>query len=185
MSNTVPMKSMNSLRLAFLFLLVTGAALTRLLPHPNNFTAIGAIALLGGACVASGPVGFAMTLAALAISDLFLGMYDLLPVVYASFGVSFLLGRWLRTKRTLPRIVLATLAGAIQFFLITNFACWLYYYPHTWEGLVSCFTLAIPFFQNTLLGDAVFVAALFSGVALVEYLAPSLRETPVSAAELS
>jgi len=179
------MKSMNLPRLAFLFLLVTGAALTRLLPHPMNFTAIGAIALLGGACVTSSRVGLAMTLTALAISDLFLGMYVLLPVVYASFGISFLLGRWLRTKRTIPRTALATLAGTIQFFLITNFACWLQFYPHTWEGLISCFTLALPFFQNALLGDALFVTVLFTSLSLVERSVPALREESRMATTLS
>jgi len=176
------MKSTNFPRAAILFLLVLGAALTRLLPHPLNFTAIGAMALFGGACLTSGWMGIALTLAALGISDLILGSYDLLPVVYASFGLNFLLGRWLRSKRTFTRTTLATLAGSVQFFLITNFACWLYYYPHTMEGLQHCYLLALPFFQNTLLGDLFFVGALFGAWALVERFVPAIREESRSSA---
>jgi len=166
----------NFTRIGLLFIMIVAAALTRLLPHPPNLTAIGAIALFGGACISNRWIAIGMTLAALAISDLFLGVYELLPVVYLSFLISFLLGRWLRSHRNLANTVYVVLAGAIQFFLITNFACWWYYYPHTPAGLISCLTLAIPFFQYTLLGDLLYVTALFGGLALVERSLPAIRE---------
>jgi len=163
-------------RISLLFVMIVAAALTRLLPHPPNLTAIGAIALFGGACISNRWIAIGMTLAALAIGDLFLGVYELLPIVYLSFGISFLLGRWLRSRRTIANTTYATLAGAAQFFLITNIACWWYYYPHTSAGLASCFTLAIPFFQYTLLGDTLFVTVLFGSLALIERYLPAIRE---------
>ena len=47
------------------------------------------------------------------------------------------------------------------FFLISNFGVWLLGYPHTLEGLITCYTLAIPFFGNTLIGDLMFTGGLF------------------------
>lgn len=76
-------------------------------------------------------------------------------------------------------IASVTLLGAIQFFITTNFACWLLYYPRTPAGFTACFVGAIPFFQNTLLGDAVFTTVLFGGMALIEKGVPAVRETPL------
>jgi hypothetical protein len=67
------------------------------------------------------------------------------------------------------------------FFLLTNFAVWAggSLYPHTAEGLAACFTAAIPFFRNSLLGDATYATILFGAWALVEARFPVLRPTPV------
>jgi hypothetical protein len=152
------------------------AALARLIPHPPNFTPIGAMALFGGACFADRRLGFVVPLAALLLSDVVIGLHILMPVVYGSFALNVLLGRWLRTRRTVVTTAAVTLAGSVQFFIVTNFACWVSFYPHTVEGLVTCYVAAIPFFQNTLLGDAVFVCVLFGGLAAAERTFPALRE---------
>ena len=41
-------------------------------------------------------------------------------------------------------------------------------YPHSWAGLAECFTMALPFFRNSLLGDLAYTAAAFTlfGLAL-------------------
>ena len=73
-----------------------------------------------------------------------------------------------------------TLAGSVLFFVWTNFGVWAFWnlYPHTLEGLVACYTAAIPFFRNTLLGDVVYSTALFGGFALAERFLPVLRDLP-------
>jgi hypothetical protein len=95
-----------------------------------------------------------------------------MPVVYGCFALNVLLGCWLRSHCRFVPIALVTAVGAVQFFIITNFACWLYWYPHTLEGLCACYVAAIPFFHNTLVGDAVFTTMLFGGLALAEAAAP-------------
>jgi hypothetical protein len=70
----------------------------------------------------------------------------------------------------------------VQFFIITNFACWVLNYPHTLEGFVACYVAALPFFHNTLVGDVVFTAVLFGGLAVAQAIAPVLREEPQLAA---
>jgi hypothetical protein len=168
-------------RFVALAVFIVLAALARLIPHPPNFTPVGAMALFGGACLADRRLALLLPLTTLFLSDLFLGLHVLIPVVYGSFAVNVLLGRWLRSRRTFASTAAVTLAGSVQFFVVTNFACWLLWYPHTVEGLVTCYVAAIPFFQNTLLGDAVFATALFGGLAVAERGFPVLREpTPAA-----
>ncbi|MFA4818191.1 MAG: DUF6580 family putative transport protein, partial [Parcubacteria group bacterium] len=64
-------------------------------------------------------------------------------------------------------------ASSITFFLVTNFAVWAFFdwYPHTWAGLITNFTLALPFFRNTLLGDVFYTGVLFGAYELALYLA--------------
>jgi hypothetical protein len=169
----------NQSRLLAITAFVLLAALARLLPHPPNFTPIGAMALFGGACLANRRLAFVLPLASLFLSDLVLGLHALIPVVYGSFTLNVLLGRWLRSRRSVINTAAVTLIGSIQFFVTTNFACWLLWYPHTAEGLVACYVAAIPFFQNTLLGDAVFATGLFGALAVAERGFPVLRERPV------
>jgi hypothetical protein len=160
------------------------AALSRLLPHPPNFTPIGAIALFGGACFANRWQAFFVPLAALFLGDLVLGFHILMPVVYGAFTLEVCLGLWLRRRRRLLPIASAVLAGSVMFFLISNFGVWalLGTYPRTPAGLFACYIAGIPYFGNTLLGDAVYCTALFGGLTLAESAFPRLREPlPIAA----
>jgi hypothetical protein len=154
------------------------AAALRIAPHPWNFTPVGAMALFSGAVIRNRRLAFLVPLLALFLGDIFIGFHKLMPIVYASFIVSVAIGFWLRDRRTAGRITAATLAGAIQFFLITNFAFWQLggFYPHTRAGLVACYVAGIPFFWNTLAGDAVYAALFFGTFALAERLFPALNE---------
>jgi len=149
-------------------LLIAVAAAVRVAPHPWNFTPIGAMALFSGAVVRDRRLAFLFPLLALLVGDIFVGMHKLMFVVYASFAVNIAIGLWLRDHRTIGRISLATFGGAVQFFLVTNFAVWVYFdtFPKTLAGLGTCYLTALPLFWNTLAGDAVYAALLFGGYAL-------------------
>ena len=155
------------------------AAAVRIAPHPWNFTPVGAMALFSGAVLKDRRLAFAFPLLALFAGDLFVGFYKLsvMLIVYASFLLSVLIGRWLSDRRTIARISLATLLGAIQFFLVTNFAAWQFLggYPHNSSGLLACYIAAIPLFWNTLAGDVLYAALLFGGYALAERFIPALQ----------
>jgi hypothetical protein len=159
-----------------LVLIVLAAAL-RIAPHPWNFTPVGAMALFSGAVLRDRRLVFFFPLLALFAGDLFVGFHKLIPIVYASFLVNVAIGFWLRDRRTIGRIGLATLLGAIQFFIVTNFAVWQFLggFPHTAAGLVTCYIAGIPLFWNTLGGDAVYTTLLFGGFALAERVFPAFR----------
>ena len=72
---------MNSPRFAIIAGLILAAAASRLLPHPPNFTPIGAVALFGGACLADKRLAFLVPLAAMFLSDLVIGLHRGMPVV--------------------------------------------------------------------------------------------------------
>ena len=144
-----------------------------------NFAPIGALALFGGAYFSSKRASFAIPLLALIAGDVFVGFHRLIPYVYASFLVSVTIGFWLPRKRSAPRVGIATLAGAIQFFIVTNFAMWftsIGTYAKTAPGLAACYIAGIPYFWNTLAGDTVYTILLFGGMALAERRFSSLRE---------
>jgi hypothetical protein len=166
-------------RAALITGIVLAAATLRMVPHPMNFAPIGALALFGGAYFSSKRAAVAVPLLSLVAGDIFTGFHPLIPYVYASFLVSVAIGFWLRRKKSAWRIGGATVAGAIQFFLITNFALWassIGNYPKNAGGLAECYIAGLPLFWNTLTGDAFYVALLFGGMALAEKRFPSLRE---------
>ncbi|MBT4121398.1 hypothetical protein HOE31_00385, partial [bacterium] len=79
-------------------------------------------------------------------------------------------------------ILTSTLALSILFFLATNFAVWFFspWYSHDLNGLLMTFTLAIPFFKNSLMGNVFFTSVLFGGFEIVKIarfsLVTKLRE---------
>lgn len=163
--------------------MILAAAVSRLIPHPPNFSPIAAMALFGGAAFADKRAAFLMPLAGLFLSDLVLGFYAITPVVYGSFALIVCLGFWVRRRRSVGRIAGAAMMSALLFFVVTNFGVWAMgqLYPPTPAGLVACYVAAIPFFQNTLLSNLSYSALLFGGLAIAENRFATLREDAVVA----
>lgn len=161
-------------RVMLLVSLVLGAAALRVVPHPANFTPIGALALFAGAQFGDKRSAFIVPLAAMFLSDLMIGLHAQMPVVYGAFAVIVCLGFLLRDKRTILRVTSASLAAAMFFFVVSNFAVWAFdgLYPLTIQGLVTCYVAAIPFFQNWLAGTLFYSGVLFGSFALAERKSP-------------
>lgn len=172
-------------RLAAILAMVAAAVASRLMPHPWNLTSVAAVALFSGAYLEDRRLAFVVPLAALLLSDLVLGFYKGMAVVYLSFALIVCIGLWLRSRRRAPVIVGATLAGSVLFFGLSNLGVWAFggLYPMNGAGLAACFTAALPFFRGTLEGDGLYSLILFGGFALLERKVPVLREArPVLAA---
>jgi hypothetical protein len=167
----------NHSRLVALLSAMLVAAALRLVPHPPNFTPIGAIALFSGAYLGRRGLAFAAPIGALLLSDAILGFYSGMAFQYFSVALVVLLG-WLALSRvTVLRLGIAAVASSVLFFAISNFGVWLVsgMYPNDASGLVACYVAAIPFFQNTVAGDLFYTTLLFGGFKLAEILMPSLR----------
>jgi hypothetical protein len=174
-------------RLLMLIAMVLAAAASRLIPHPPNLASISAIALFGGAYFSDRRLAFLIPLAALLLSDLILGFYSHMEIIYLSFAFIVCIGLWLQKRRSAFHIAGAALASSVLFFLLTNFGVWAFesLYPKTLEGLIACYVAAIPFFQNTLQGDLFFTVVLFGGFTLLERSFPKLCEPRMTTAALS
>jgi hypothetical protein len=171
---------MNQNRQLAIAALIMAATLARLVPHPWNFTPIGAIALFGGARFAHKPAAFLVPIAALFLGDLWMGLHPLMPYVYGSFALTVCLGFWVHVQPRLNRIVIASLIGSGLFFLVTNFGVWicLETYPKTSAGLLECYVAGLPLLRNGVLGDLFYAGLLFGGLTLAERRFVSLR-TPI------
>ncbi|MFZ0452953.1 MAG: DUF6580 family putative transport protein [Ignavibacteriaceae bacterium] len=168
---------MNS-RFMVLTLIILGAALTRLIPHYPNFTAIGAVALFGGAYYSKKWLAFIVPLAALFLTDLIIGFYSQMWVIYLSFVLIVLIGMTLQGAKKPGRVILASISASVSFFLITNFAMWYgsVLYPQNFTGIMESYTAAIPFFSYTLLGDLFYVGIMFGAFEIAKAKFPRLAE---------
>ena len=148
-----------------IILIIIVAALTRLIPHPPNFTPITAIALFGGIYMNNKILAFIIPVGIMIISDLFLGFSSISYFVYGAFVMVSFIGTLSKNPKIF-KIVPCILLSSISFFIITNFGVWILGgYPKTWTGLATCYTMAIPFFKNSLMGDF-----FYTGVMILCYL---------------
>jgi hypothetical protein len=177
--------------------LVTVGVACRFLIETPNFKPIAAFALFAGFFFRKPAFAVGAVLLAMALSDLQLGFYQwpLLLSVYASLGVSVLLGMLIRNKigcsskvdfKLAGSFVGASLVMSSVFYLLTNGAVWAIggWYSSTWAGLVECFAAGVPFYRWTLTGDLFFTMATIGSYALVLMavkVRTSVGANPVSA----
>lgn len=158
-------KQLNTNKLWFFYLLIIGLVLSRLIPHPPNFTPIGAIGVFIGA-YSMGRLLWVLPLIALVISDYLIGFYDLTSMFFVYIGVfaSFLLGKWFLSKNVrVANLIGTAFASGVTFFVISNFGVWLsgQLYPFSISGLIECYIAAIPFFGNTLASNLFYTLLTF------------------------
>lgn len=153
--------------LAYLFVVLAFAS--RFLPHPWHFTPVAASLLFFGAHASRRRFWFPVAL--LALSDVILTKYVYgLPlawdqfVTWAWYAAILLLGTRLRENSKPLWILASAMASSVSFFLVSNFAVWASsnMYPKTFAGLMTSYTMGLPFFPRGLAGDLVFTAVLFA-----------------------
>ena len=157
-------------------LIIAFAIVLRLLPHPPNMAPIAAMALFGGVYL-NKKYALLVPLVALFLSDIFLGFYHSMPYVYGSFILTGCIGLWLKHHKSIKNVFLGTIVSSTLFFLITNFGFWLSHslYPKTIAGQMEAYTMALPFFRNTLIGDFIYVGLFFGAYELMRYFLFSAR----------
>lgn len=161
-----------------LTLMVFAAAFVRLLPHPPNLAPITAMALFGGAYFNKKSFAFAIPLFAMLLTDAIIGFYSYVWMVYVSFAIIVLLGIVMLKKISVTKLILASVTASVSFFVITNFGVWALgtLYPKTPAGLMESYVAAIPFFQNSLIGDLFFVGIMFGTYELIKHKIPALSQ---------
>ena len=177
-------------RLVIVFGLILLAAFSRMIPHPYNFAPLGAMSLFGAAYFTNKKFAFILPLIAFFISDLLVN-----NILYADYYTSFvfispgsmwtygamllivLAGIFMLRKISLSRVVGGSLAASLIFFAVSNFGVWLGSptYPLTFEGFITCYTMAIPFFHMTVLGDLFYCGVLFGAYEFAKSRIPELQ----------
>ena len=149
-----------TIELGLLLVLVILGITSRLLPHPPNVAAIGAMALFSGMYL-SRRTALLAPLVAMFLSDIIIGFYhwQMMVAVYVSFLLSACIGYTLREKKNIPALIGGTFLSALLFFFVTNGAVWAFgtMYPRTMSGLLESYVAALPFFRNSILGDFFFI----------------------------
>ena len=138
--------------------------LSRLIPHPPNFTPIVAVAIMSGYLFKNIYLSFATLLVSMLVADAFIGFYENIFFVYLSLLFLVYIFYKLGRKINLKNLFLYSFTGSILFFIITNFGVWSLGspgldnvpYEKNLQGLIKCYILAIPFIKNTVLSTLIF-----------------------------
>lgn len=166
--------------LAYLFVVL--AVAVRFMPHPWHFTPVAASLLFFGAYGSRRQLWFPFAL--LAASDVFLTkVIYAYPfswdhfVTWAWYAAVLALGTRLREHAKPLWILASALASSVSFYLLSNFAVWACWnmYPKTFAGLMTCYTLALPFFQRSFAGDLLFTAVLFAVPVAIKQVSERVR----------
>ena len=161
----------------------------RVLPHPYNFTPLIAVALLSGYAFPNRLIAIITPLFGFLLSDVIINNF-----IYTGYYPDFIifnsgmiwthgavlivaiLGNLFLNNISSGKIVLASLSGSTIFYLISNFGVWAFspMYAKTLVGLLQCYSLALPFYGTSLIGDLIYCGILFGAYQLVFSKNPSL-----------
>ena len=132
-------------------------AASRFVPHPPNFTSLLALsfyvpAILGIRYLPALIISFFIT-------DLIIGFHGVTLFTWGSIILIGLMSKFF-TKNITKRFS-GALIGACIFYVVTNFGVWsLGAYGFSMEGLITCYTLALPFFGYTIVSTMLFSAII-------------------------
>ena len=136
-------------------------ALSRLIPHPWNFTPMLAIGIFSGFYFKQIYLSFFVVIFSMFIGDLFLGFHSTMFFTYISLAVAVVIRLFIKHFK-FTEILFSGLASSVCFFIITNFGSWLTLemYEKNFAGLLQSYVLAIPFFHNTLISTLFYLFLL-------------------------
>jgi len=194
------MKEKINIRFITLLCIVMAAGLWRIFQGTGHapmagFTPVGAMALFGGAYFFNKVRAYLFPLLTLLVSDMVLMhtvysshnngfLYDGWHIVYLAFGLMVLIGNTLIKKVTFKNVLVGALLAGFAHFIIVDFFVWFgggmdvttgLPYTRDFQGLIKCYTLALPFFKKLLIGNVIYCAVLFGGFEMAKYKFPVLR----------
>lgn len=184
------MKTIINPRNGVLAVIIVAAGVWRLLVSAghtplSNFTPVGAMALFGGCYFRDKWKAYLVPILTLWLSDLFLSFfvyyhelrwfYEGFLWTYGSFALMVVMGMFIK-KINIKSVAIAGVSAAVAHWVITDFGVWIgeQLYPKTMEGLIICFTVAIPYLKNMLISNLIFSAVMFGVFELAQRKFPVL-----------
>ena len=156
------------------FYIVILLAIGRLIPHPHNFTPILAAAIVVPYFINNKFLAIMIPLLAMFISDLFIGLHSGIFWIYGAIACSTLISDLTKNiSKKYLHLGSMTLVSSLVFYFITNFGTWLFcpcnpviidgqmlweFYPKNLDGFILNYTLALPFFKNSLMSTILYTA---------------------------
>ena len=136
--------------------------LSRIIPHPPNFTPILARIIFLPFIKKDLTFSVIVPLAAMLISDLIIGMHSLMLWTYGPIMFLSCLTYYFNQDSML-RIGSLAIISPMIFFLVSNFGVWITgsYYAKDISGLMECYFNAIPFYVSSAISCMLFTALFY------------------------
>ena len=151
--------------------------LFRFIPHTANFTPVDAIAIFAGVYL-NKKQALIVPLLLMVLSDIFLGMHNVVLFTWGNFVLVTLIGVWAKKHKTFKAITATSIVSSVLFYIITNFGVWaMGWYPLTAKGLLDCYILGLPFLRTFTVSTLVYTAVLFGAY---EFIARRVRDTKLA-----
>lgn len=137
--------------------------LSRLIPHPPNFSPLIAGAVFLPFMFNDKKIVILLPLVCLFFSDLIIGFHNVMLWTYGAFLIIGLTVIYF-SKLNLKTLIGLSLSGPIFFYLITNFGVWISSTTYTKDihGILECYFLALPFFVNSIVSTLIFSLTFFT-----------------------
>ena len=141
----------------FIIISFISVLISRLIPHPPNFTSAIAVGFYLPALFGYKYILVALT--AFILSDLIIGGHNLLLFTWGSIILIGLISKYF--NNTYLRILGIT-ASCLIFYFVSNFGVWLLgnTYTNDFSGLILCYFMGLPFLQNSLISSLVISALI-------------------------
>ena len=150
------------LNLIFIFLVVSLAVVSRLIPHAPNFTPVFAICIWMVTYMSARFLFLPVII--MFVADCFIGFYDIRLMLFVYLGVVIisLLGFLLKKNKNFYKIILTSIFASLIFYFVTNFGVWYLssWYSHDIYGMINCYIMGLPFLKNSLISDMFYLVVL-------------------------
>lgn len=178
-----------NLRFGILVAIIFLAALSRLMPHLQNFSPVCALGLFGAAHFEQKWKAFLIPLAATFLSDIILSqwihtnqpfLYKGIEWQYLSYVLIVWTGFYIFKKMNLLSVITGVGTSTLLFYFVTNLGCWPGnpIYTQDLRGMIDCLLAGLPFVKGTILSNVFYTTLLFGGYYLMErrfqFLRPSV-----------
>lgn len=143
---------------------ITINGITQPLFMMDLFFVIAIVSLISG-LILGGYFIFIVPISIMIITDLYYGNTYIFLFTWSGFIIIGILGYLLKSKQMLslkkfPTILGVGIGGVLLYDLWTNFGWWLGWYPHTFNGLITCYTFAVPFILWHLLSTSIMITTI-------------------------
>ena len=115
-----------------------------------------------------------VSLVLMALTDVFIGVHNVLIFIWGCFVLSALLGRVLHKHKGIIPVAGMSLFSSFIFYIVTNFGVWaMGWYPQNLKGLIDCYILALPFLRDFTISTLIYSAVFFTAY---EYITLKVKE---------